>query len=65
MEFQLEEDAVEAIDNMDGSELFGRTLKVNLAKPSATKGQVGKALWATEEYLQKSLNEGDVEEDNE
>lgn len=33
VEFDLPEDAKEAIDNMDGSELYGRTIKVAPAKP--------------------------------
>lgn len=33
VEFDLPQDATEAIDNMDGSELFGRTIKVAAAKP--------------------------------
>ena len=33
VEFDLPEDAREAIDNMDGSELYGRTIKVAAAKP--------------------------------
>ena len=33
MEFSLSEDAREAIDNMDQSELFGRVIKCNQAKP--------------------------------
>lgn len=33
VEFDLPQDAKEAIDNMDGSELYGRTIKVAAAKP--------------------------------
>jgi RNA recognition motif-containing protein len=33
VEFDLPQDATEAIDNMDGSELYGRTIKVAAAKP--------------------------------
>ena len=33
VEFSLPEDAREAIDNMDASEIFGRVIKVNQAKP--------------------------------
>lgn len=33
VEFEVPGDAKEAIDNMDGSELFGRTIKVAAAKP--------------------------------
>jgi len=33
VEFSLPEDAREAIDNMDQSELYGRVIKCNQAKP--------------------------------
>ena len=33
VEFELPQDAREAIDNMDGSELYGRTIRVAAAKP--------------------------------
>ena len=33
VEFSLPEDAREAIDNMDQSELYGRVIKVNQSKP--------------------------------
>ena len=38
VQFDDMEDAAEAIDNMHNSELFGRVLRVNLAKPDAMKG---------------------------
>jgi len=37
VQFDLREDAADAIDNMHNSELFGRVLRVNLAKPDAIK----------------------------
>lgn len=48
VEFSLSEDAREAIDNMDASELFGRVIKVNQAKPQkdANEGLGSKtAVW--------------------
>ena len=48
VEFELEEDAKEAIDNMDQSELFGRVIKVAPAKPmkDANEGLGSKtAVW--------------------
>ena len=38
VQFDDKEDAAEAIDNMHNAELFGRVLRVNLAKPDAVKG---------------------------
>lgn len=39
VEFDLPDDAKEAIDNMDGSELYGRTIKVAAAKPQKDTSQ--------------------------
>lgn len=39
IEFALAEDALEAIDNMDQSELYGRVIKVNQAKPQKQVGE--------------------------
>lgn len=43
VEFESPEDAAAALENMNDSELFGRILRVNLAKPNAIKSQ---AVWA-------------------
>ncbi|KAJ5928404.1 Nucleotide-binding alpha-beta plait [Penicillium verhagenii] len=56
VEFDLPQDAKEAIDNMDGSELYGRTIKVAAAKPQkdANEGLGSKtAIWEQEGYLAK------------
>lgn len=48
VEFEDPEDTKAAIDNMDGSELFGKVLKVNAAKPpkNVNEGLGSKtALW--------------------
>ncbi|TRZ01900.1 hypothetical protein DNTS_014860 [Danionella cerebrum] len=37
IEFEFAEDAAAAIDNMNESELFGRTIRVNIAKPMRIK----------------------------
>ena len=42
-----------AIDNMNDSELFGRTLRVNLAKPMKIKEGSSRPVWASDEWLQK------------
>ena len=39
--FELEEDAMAAMENMDKSELFGRTIHVNVARPSQGGGSGG------------------------
>jgi len=39
VEFESTDDAKEAIDNMDQSELFGRTIRVNVAKERKAEGE--------------------------
>ncbi|KAK4172548.1 hypothetical protein QBC36DRAFT_196717, partial [Triangularia setosa] len=55
VEFEDEADAKEAIDNMDQSEIFGRTIKVSAAKipKSAQQGGLGSktAVWEQEGWL--------------
>ncbi|KAI1649584.1 hypothetical protein F4815DRAFT_442487 [Daldinia loculata] len=54
VEYEDAEDAKEAIDNMDQSELFGRVLRVSAAKPpkSAEEGLGSKtAIWEQEGWL--------------
>ncbi|KXT06463.1 hypothetical protein AC578_5996 [Pseudocercospora eumusae] len=56
VEFSLAEDAREAIDNMDQSELYGRVIKVNQAKPqkNADEGLGSRtAVWEQEGYAAK------------
>ncbi|PLB40205.1 RNA-binding protein [Aspergillus candidus] len=56
VEFDTPDDANEAIDNMDGSELYGRTIKVAPAKPQkdSNEGLGSKtAIWQQEGYLAK------------
>lgn len=48
VEFEEESDAQEAIDNMDGSELFGRTLHVKNARPQQSKSQ---AAWSSDSWF--------------
>eukprot|EP01038_Epipyxis_sp_PR26KG_P014320 gene14320-19209_t len=57
VEFDLEEDAADALDNMDGAELFGKVLRCNIAR-AIPKVAIGKAVWSAEEWIQNSLNEG-------
>jgi peptidyl-prolyl isomerase E (cyclophilin E) len=56
VEFELEADARECVDNLHGAELAGRTLRVTVARPQRAKGQ-GKAVWSSEAWF-KSLGEG-------
>ncbi|KAA8631548.1 hypothetical protein SMACR_06729 [Sordaria macrospora] len=54
VEYEDEEDAKEAIDNMDQSELFGRVIRVSAAKiPKSAKEGLGSrtAVWEQEGWL--------------
>lgn len=71
VEFETAEDAAAAVDNMNESEIYGRTIRVNLAKPMQLKHGQNKAVWNEDswlkEYAGKSLdemNEIQNEEDN-
>ncbi|KAF9941076.1 hypothetical protein BGZ75_010151 [Mortierella antarctica] len=62
IEFDLPADAQAAQDNMHLSELFGRTIKVNLAKPlkgGSGPGGLGrgpeKAIWADEDWIKQNV----------
>jgi peptidyl-prolyl isomerase E (cyclophilin E) len=54
VEFEDAEDAAAAIANMDGAEMFGRTLRVNAARPARVKGR---AVWADAEEWYANLRE--------
>ena len=56
VEFELEADARECVDNLHGAELAGRTLRVTVARPQRAKGQ-GQAVWSAQDWL-KSLGGG-------
>lgn len=53
IEYEAAEDAAAAIDNMNDSELCGRTIRVNLAKPVRVKEGSFKPVWADDDWLQK------------
>ena len=57
VEFEEEGDAREALDNMEGAELYGRSLKVTLARPQQAGGK-GKAVWSADEWFQSLTAEG-------
>jgi peptidyl-prolyl isomerase E (cyclophilin E) len=53
VEYELEEDAAAAVENMDGAELFGRWIRVNAAKGGGAAR--GKAVWAEASDWYKNL----------
>ncbi len=56
------DDAAEAIYNMDGAELFGKTLTVNIAQAERTNLGSNKAVWSTEEWFKEQSGMKDDEE---
>merc|ERR1711865_206696 len=67
--FELKADAKEAMENMNNSELFGRGLRVNIARPQRAKAEgSGKAVWADEfadgffkdDFTAKDEKDGDI-----
>lgn len=65
VEYNDAEDANEAIYNLDGSELYGRVLSVNLAQNNRVNVNSNKAVWSTDEFfqtLQEKEKKDDVED---
>ena len=62
VEFEEAEDAQEAIENMEGAEICGKVIRCSFAKPMTTVGSgvgANKAVWTTEEWLQKEQQEAE------
>ncbi|GBL96271.1 Peptidyl-prolyl cis-trans isomerase E [Araneus ventricosus] len=57
VEFEAAEEAAAAIDNMNDSELFGRTIRVNLAKPMRIKEGSTRAVWSDDNWLKEHAGE--------
>jgi len=53
IEFELPEDAAAAIDNLNDSELFGRTIRVNIAKPQRLKEGSSRPVWSEDSWLRE------------
>lgn len=54
VEYNDAEDASEAIYNLDGSELYGRVLTVNLAQRDRLNINSNKAVWSTDDFFHAS-----------
>ena len=59
VEFVDVEDSESAVSNMDGAELFGRTIRVNVSRGGAASG---KAVWAEAEKWWEGLKGSAAEE---
>ncbi|VDK67728.1 unnamed protein product, partial [Onchocerca ochengi] len=63
VEYELAEDAAAAIDNMNDSELFGRTIRCNFARPPKANERSQRPVWADDEWLKTyGTGEGTSEE---
>jgi len=58
IEFESAEDAGYAIDNMNDSEIFGKTIRVNIAKPIKLKEGSARPVWSDDEWLRKYAGGG-------
>jgi RNA recognition motif-containing protein len=65
VEFDDADDAAEALDNMDGAELMGRTLNVSLAQANGSMPAHNKAVWSTDEWFQQQAAGAESEADQE
>ncbi|XP_054153161.1 peptidyl-prolyl cis-trans isomerase E-like [Oppia nitens] len=69
IEFESAEDATAAIDNMNDSEIFGKTIRVNTAKPIKLREGSARAVWSEDTWLQKhagkTLTDGQYKDENE
>ena len=55
IEFEEIDDCIHAIDNMNESELCGRVIRVNFARPQRFKEGFYKPIWMEEEYNKKNI----------
>ena len=53
VEMETAADAAAAIDNLNDSELFGRTIRVNFARPPKPNERSSKPVWADDEWLKQ------------
>jgi peptidyl-prolyl isomerase E (cyclophilin E) len=70
VEFQDADDAAEAIFNMNGSDLMGRTIKVSLAQQnqlhklmSGNSSTSSQGIWSSDEWFQQHMTGQGTEED--
>jgi peptidyl-prolyl isomerase E (cyclophilin E) len=70
VEYEDADDATEAIFNMDGSDLMGRTIKVSLAQQnqlnklmSGSTSTPSQGIWSSDEWFQQHMTGHRTEED--
>ncbi|KAI8367308.1 peptidyl-prolyl cis-trans isomerase E [Blakeslea trispora] len=65
VEFELPEDCQAAMDNMHLAELYGKVIRVQMAKPHNVTATSHRAVWTEESWLQKYANPENDEEQKE
>jgi peptidyl-prolyl isomerase E (cyclophilin E) len=55
VEYEMEEDARDAIDNMHLSEIMGRVIKVSIANPVKYKEYKEGPIWEDDNYIKKYI----------
>ncbi len=63
MEYEYDGDCAEALENMHGSELFGKVLRCSIAKPVVNNTH-GAAIWTSEDWIHNNLNGDDFGEND-
>lgn len=53
VEFENAEDCAAALDNMNESEIYGRTIRCNIAKPMKMSERSMKAVWSEDQWIQE------------
>ncbi|EGC38377.1 hypothetical protein DICPUDRAFT_76077 [Dictyostelium purpureum] len=56
VEFELPEDAADALDNMHESEIYGKVINCTIAKPIKN---LNKAVWTSDEYHTEQMKENE------
>ncbi|OAF66969.1 hypothetical protein A3Q56_05290 [Intoshia linei] len=62
VEFELPDDADDAVDNLHNGEYFGRILKVNLSKQKGVSQNSARPIWSTDDWMRRYANETEEEE---
>ena len=64
VEYEDADDASEAIFNMDGADLMGKTLRVSMAQPNQLNklSTAQQAIWSSDEWFQEHLAGGSEKE---
>lgn len=64
LEYDDADDAKEAIYNMDGAELFGKALTVNIAREEKMQLGDSRAVWSNEEWFKEQAGAKEREEES-